>query len=108
MGQGRGGVEAGGVGQRLGKAKHAFETVTGRVGHARTDRIRAQMTPEQQLQSLGITLPTPTAPIAAYIPTKQVGNLLFVSGQVPFRDGKILATGPVPSAVSLETAQECA
>lgn len=66
------------------------------------------MSTEQNIQKLGLTLPTPSAPVAAYIPTKRVGNLLYVSGQVPFRDGKMLATGPVPSSVTLETAQDCA
>lgn len=63
---------------------------------------------EQKLAELGFSLPAPAAPVAAYIPTKRTGNLLFVSGQVPFRDGKLVATGPVPSAVTLEAAQECA
>jgi enamine deaminase RidA (YjgF/YER057c/UK114 family) len=66
------------------------------------------MSYEQRLIELGISLPTPGTPVAAYIPTKQAGNLVFVSGQVPFRDGKLVATGPVPSAVPLEKAQECA
>jgi enamine deaminase RidA (YjgF/YER057c/UK114 family) len=65
-------------------------------------------TPEQRLSNLGITLPTPAAPVAAYIPTKITGNLLFISGQIPFRDGKLIATGPVPSAVSIEDAQAAA
>lgn len=65
-------------------------------------------TPETRLAQLGLTLPTPAAPVAAYIPTRRSGNLLFVSGQIPVRDGKIVATGPVPSAVSIETARDCA
>lgn len=67
-----------------------------------------QISAEQMLAKLGIALPSPTAPVAAYIPVKKAGNLLFVSGQVPFREGKLIATGPVPSVVPLETAQECA
>lgn len=65
-------------------------------------------TPEQRLAELGHTLPAPGAPVAAYIPTKLAGNLLFVSGQIPFRDGKLAAAGPVPSAVSIEQAQAAA
>jgi enamine deaminase RidA (YjgF/YER057c/UK114 family) len=38
---------------------------------------------EERLRSLGITLPTPTAPAANYVPTVIVGGLLFVSGQMP-------------------------
>ncbi len=64
--------------------------------------------PDSTLARLGLTLPTPAKPVAAYIPCKRTGNLLYVSGQLPSRDGQLLATGPVPSAVSLEKAQECA
>jgi enamine deaminase RidA (YjgF/YER057c/UK114 family) len=66
------------------------------------------MSAEQMLSKLGIVLPSPGAPVAAYVPLKRAGSLLFVSGQVPFRDGKLIATGPVPSRVTLEVAQECA
>jgi enamine deaminase RidA (YjgF/YER057c/UK114 family) len=61
-----------------------------------------------RLAQLGITLPTPPKPVAAYVPARRVGNLLFVSGQLPFKDGKLLASGPVPSAVSLEAAAAAA
>jgi len=64
--------------------------------------------PEARLAELKLTLPTPAAPVAAYIPTRLSGNLLVISGQIPFRDGKLLATGPVPGVVPIELAQECA
>lgn len=64
--------------------------------------------PERRLAELGLTLPTPAAPVAAYIPTRRAGSLLFVSGQIPVREGKVMITGTVPSAVSLEQARECA
>ncbi len=64
--------------------------------------------PEAVLARLGLALPTPAAPVAAYIPSRLAGNLLFISGQIPIRDGKLMATGPVPSAVSLEVARACA
>lgn len=66
------------------------------------------MSVDDRLKALGISLPTPAAPVAAYIPTKRAGSLLFVSGQVPLREGKLIAMGRVPSQVSLETARECA
>lgn len=50
--------------------------------------------PEARLAELGITLPTPAAPVAAYVPTRRTGNLLYISGQLPLRDGKLIATGP--------------
>jgi len=61
-----------------------------------------------RLAELRITLPVPPRPVAAYVPAVRSGNLVFVSGQVPFQDGKLLATGPVPSAVTVEQAREAA
>lgn len=66
------------------------------------------MTPQEQLKNLGLTLPEAPKPVAAYIPSVRTGNLLYISGQLPFRDGQLLAIGPVPSAVSIEQAQEAA
>jgi enamine deaminase RidA (YjgF/YER057c/UK114 family) len=68
----------------------------------------AQTTPEARLSQLGLVLPEPTKPVAAYIPTKRTGSLLFVSGQIPMKAGKLLGEGPVPSRVSPELARECA
>jgi isopenicillin N synthase-like dioxygenase len=48
---------------------------------------------EAKLAALGITLPTPAAPIANYIPFNISGKLVVISGQVPVRDGKIAYTG---------------
>jgi enamine deaminase RidA (YjgF/YER057c/UK114 family) len=48
---------------------------------------------EKRLQELGIDLPAPAPPAASYIPTVQTGNLLFVSGQLPLRNGKLERTG---------------
>jgi enamine deaminase RidA (YjgF/YER057c/UK114 family) len=62
----------------------------------------------QKLAELGWTLPAAPKPIAAYVPAVRTGNLLFVSGQLPMRDGKLLAAGKVPSAVSMELAQKAA
>jgi enamine deaminase RidA (YjgF/YER057c/UK114 family) len=53
-----------------------------------------------------MTLPTPPSPVAAYIPYRRVGNLLFVSGQIPMREGQLIAKGSVPRQDSLEAAQE--
>jgi enamine deaminase RidA (YjgF/YER057c/UK114 family) len=64
--------------------------------------------PMQRLVELGIALPTAPKPVAAYVPAVRSGNLLYVSGQLPMRDGKLLAVGPVPSAVGMELAVEAA
>ena len=63
-----------------------------------------------RLQRLGLTLPDAPKPVASYVPAVSVhsGNLVFVSGQIPLRDGKPIATGTVPEPVSIERAQECA
>lgn len=62
----------------------------------------------KRLAEMGWTLPAAPKPIAAYVPAVRCGNLLFVSGQLPMRDGKLMATGKVPSGVSLQTAQKAA
>jgi len=62
----------------------------------------------KKLAELGWALPEPPKPIAAYVPCVQVGSLLFVSGQLPWRGGKLLAVGKVPSAVALQQAQQAA
>ncbi len=63
---------------------------------------------EQSLAALSWKLPVPPKPIAAYIPAIRTGNLLIVSGQLPMQEGKLLATGRVPSMVPIESAQKAA
>jgi enamine deaminase RidA (YjgF/YER057c/UK114 family) len=63
---------------------------------------------ESRLHSLGITLPTVPGPFGAYVPAKRSGNLVFVAGQLPMKDGKLLATGQVPSRCSVEDAKAAA
>ena len=66
------------------------------------------MNVEKKIAELGITLPEMSAPRAMYIPVKQLGNALFVSGQVPFVDGILQYPGHVGEDVTLEQAQEAA
>lgn len=63
---------------------------------------------EKRLGELGITLPVPGAPIAAYVPSVRSGNLVFVSGQLPRVDGLILHCGLLGEGVSVEQGQEAA
>src|SRR5262245_15468139 len=64
---------------------------------------------ERRLAELGITLPTPAAPIANYVPYVQAGALLIVSGQLCLgTDGKLLAKGKLGSGVSIEDGQNAA
>ncbi|MBL9141409.1 MAG: RidA family protein [Phycisphaerae bacterium] len=60
------------------------------------------------LSQLGLSLPAAPKPVASYIPAVRSGNLIYISGQLPFKDGALLCTGPVPSATSVEKAQEAA
>ena len=66
------------------------------------------VTPEARLAELGLVLPTPPKPVAAYIPARRSGNLVYISGQIPMEDGRLLATGSMPSQVSMERAHRCA
>lgn len=61
-----------------------------------------------KLASLGLKLPTAPKPVAAYVPAVRTGNLIVVAGQLPLIEGKLIATGRVPSSVSLEQAQTAA
>src|SRR5262245_9949568 len=62
----------------------------------------------QRLAELGLKLPQAPKPVAAYIPAVKTGNLIFVAGQIPFLDGKVICTGPVPSAASIDQARAAA
>jgi enamine deaminase RidA (YjgF/YER057c/UK114 family) len=68
----------------------------------------SSMTPEQQLKKLGIKLPAPPKPVASYIPFVKTGNLIFVAGQIPLRDGKPAFTGKVGKELTVAQAQEAA
>jgi enamine deaminase RidA (YjgF/YER057c/UK114 family) len=64
---------------------------------------------EKKLAELGIELPTPTAPVANYIPFVRTGSLLFVSGQICLDgSGKLVAKGKLGDSVSLEDGQKAA
>ena len=66
------------------------------------------MNAEQKLSAMGIELPEASAPKAMYIPVKQVGNLLFVSGQIPLRNGQLAYTGKLGKDLSLAEGEEAA
>ena len=62
---------------------------------------------EEKIKSLEITLPNPPTPAGSYISAIKTGNLLFISGQIPMENGKVLFTGKVTDN-NLETAQKAA
>ena len=61
---------------------------------------------KEKLDTLGIKLPTPPKPAGSYIPVVRTGNLVFVSGQIPIKDGKILYSGKVTKDLSIQDAQK--
>ena len=63
---------------------------------------------EARLSELGITVPDVVPPVAAYQPTARSGNLVFTAGQLPARDGEMLAVGKLGAGVSEEEGYECA
>jgi len=65
-------------------------------------------TVESRLAGLGITLPKAEAPVANYVTAAQSGKQLFISGQLPFKDGTLVATGKVGGNVDPQVAQEAA
>ena len=62
----------------------------------------------EKLKENGITLPIPPSPAGSYIPVVTAGNLAYVSGQIPIKDGRIVFSGKVPDEQSVESAQEAA
>lgn len=63
---------------------------------------------ESRLAGIGITIPTPTTPLAAYVPAVRSGSLVFTSGQLPMIDGSLAATGKVGAEVTVDEAAELA
>lgn len=63
--------------------------------------------PESRLAAAGHNIPQAAAPIAAYVPTVQVGNLLHISGQVSFKDG-VIVTGRVGESMDVDAGRAAA
>ena len=65
-----------------------------------------QMSPENKLKELGIELPEAPKPIGAYAPCVQAGNLVFLSGILPLKSGKLTKTGKVGEHIRVDEARE--
>jgi len=63
---------------------------------------------KEKISSLGLSLPTAAAPVAAYVPAVKTGNLVFTAGQLPVVDGKLTKEGKVGRDVTAEEAKELA
>ncbi len=63
---------------------------------------------DARLKEKNITLPTPPTPLANYVGSVRVGNLLFLSGHGPLRDGKATARGKLGKDLSVEQGYQVA
>ncbi|TKB67935.1 MAG: RidA family protein [Nitrospira sp.] len=66
------------------------------------------MSYEQKLTQLGLALPAPPKPVANYVPVVRTGDLLFLSGVLPSRDGQLIMTGKLGQNLSIEQGMEAA
>jgi len=63
---------------------------------------------EDRLAELGLGVPDVAKPVAAYVPAVRSGNHVFTAGQLPMREGQLLASGKVGGSITPEQAVECA
>ena len=64
------------------------------------------MSYEAKLKNMGLTLPAPPKPVANYVPVVRVGDLLFLSGVLPSRDGQLIMTGKLGQELTIEQGKE--
>jgi enamine deaminase RidA (YjgF/YER057c/UK114 family) len=70
--------------------------------------MKEQSVFEEKLKKLGLVLPDAPKPVANYIPAVRVGDLLFTSGVLPMKDGRLAFTGKLGQDLSVEQGQEAA
>ena len=63
---------------------------------------------EARLIELGIQIPDVPKPVAAYIPAKKTGNLVFTAGQLPMVNGELISKGLLGQDVEIEEANKAA
>lgn len=63
---------------------------------------------ERRLADLGLSLPTPAAPAANYVPWRRTGGQILVAGQLPIDAGRVAVTGRLGDDVALEDGQRAA
>jgi enamine deaminase RidA (YjgF/YER057c/UK114 family) len=63
---------------------------------------------EDRLKELGLSLPAPPKPVANYVPVVRTGDLLFLSGILPLRDGRLVLTGKLGENLTVEQGVEAA
>lgn len=63
---------------------------------------------EERIKELGLSLPEEFKPAGRFVPAVQVGNLIFVSGQIPAVSGRVVMEGKLGRDLSIEQGQEAA
>jgi enamine deaminase RidA (YjgF/YER057c/UK114 family) len=63
---------------------------------------------DERLEELGISLPSAPTPMGAYVPSMRVGNLVFISGQLPREGDRLTCCGKVDRDVRMEDAKKAA
>lgn len=61
---------------------------------------------ENPIGAVELELPSPPVPVANYVPVRQVGNLVFTSGQTPTRDGVLTVSGKLGRELTVEDGQQ--
>ena len=59
---------------------------------------------EERLIAIGVVIPESPKPVAAYVPAKQVGKLVFTAGQLPMVNGELISKGLLGQDVEIEEA----
>lgn len=70
--------------------------------------MAAASSPEERLAELGLSVPEVVPPVAAYVPAVRSGAHVYTAGQIPMRDGALVATGKVGDTATPEQATEAA
>jgi enamine deaminase RidA (YjgF/YER057c/UK114 family) len=65
-------------------------------------------TPEERLAEIGLAVPEVAKPVAVYVPAVRTGNYIYTSGQLPMREGSLIATGKLGSEITAEQGMACA
>jgi enamine deaminase RidA (YjgF/YER057c/UK114 family) len=63
---------------------------------------------ERKIEELGHLIPKVANPIAAYIPAKQTGNIVFTAGQLPMENGELISKGLLGQDVEIDEANKAA
>ena len=75
---------------------------------ARSGNRQVTGSPSSRVRELGLVLPTPPTPLGAYVDSSDVGNLLFLTGMLPFVGGRLAVSGRLGENLSPQQGQEAA